>query len=601
MIQEKSSLARRLIARAEAGPLVVPETDAALRTVLHATVVRSSASTALDRARGRGVVVHREFLAAVAGAGCEREPDPVALVLAATAAASALIDGDAVESVHALGLAASAIPISGRGSLSTADFAERAADIAWDSVLLARAGWDATDFALDGPKGIVAAWGCGGAPPRREVERLDRVGREGFAQVLAERAAGIRWTAMSGREQEAARLTFANAAALIVSAVSEPAFAAAAEVLPGLARRGRILGTALEAPADVVAFVQGSAGHLEDFDDTHLASVVHPGVPIVSAILAASAEADFDGEEALAALIAGVEVAVTVGEMIQDALARGWHMTGATGALGAAAAVSRLLGADAKGIAASIDRAADLVSGTTESLGALAKPLQVGNAARDGLRAALGLTQPTAGRGGLRRLLTMMSAQPSEPAGEALIVDNLIKPYACGVLGHSSIDLALALRRERPGGIPVLCRLRVSPLAVTAMGRLGPRTGLESKFSIVHAVASALRFGDADPRRFDDAAATDAVTVGIRDSIRLVADDALHRFEAHIVATWPDGSTTEFSSEGPRQLTPREVEAKARRLLTEVDGIRTDAFIAAAFAFDAITPAQLLEAASPHR
>src|SRR5262245_50326964 len=47
------------------------------------------------------------------------------------------------------------------------------------------------------------------------------------------------------------------------------------------------------------ALVAGFASHLDDFDDTHLGTVVHPGAAVLGAALGATALCDVSGEELL--------------------------------------------------------------------------------------------------------------------------------------------------------------------------------------------------------------------------------------------------------------------------------------------------------------
>ena len=68
---------------------------------------------------------------------------------------------------------------------------------------------------------------------------------------------------------------------------------------------------------------------------------------------------------------------------------RGWHITGSTGTLGAAAGCARLLGLDEQQTAMALGIAASQPIGMREQFGTMTKPFHPGGAARAGLMSAL--------------------------------------------------------------------------------------------------------------------------------------------------------------------------------------------------------------------
>lgn len=64
----------------------------------------------------------------------------------------------------------------------------------------------------------------------------------------------------------------------------------------------------------MTAFINGIAGHVDDYDDTHLATIIHPTGTVASALLAvAEWKGPFTGTEFLTALIAGIEAELKLG------------------------------------------------------------------------------------------------------------------------------------------------------------------------------------------------------------------------------------------------------------------------------------------------
>src|SRR6187397_1887225 len=139
------------------------------------------------------------------------------------------------------------------------------------------------------------------------------------------------------------------------------------------------------------SFINGTAAHGEDFDDTFEGGPVHAGAVIVPAVLAACERDDPDGPSALLGIAVGVEVICRLSLVAPKAVHKaGFHPTAVFGAMAAAAAVgaARKLGprqlVDALGIVGS------MAGGIIEYLaeGAWTKRLHPGWAAQSGLRAA---------------------------------------------------------------------------------------------------------------------------------------------------------------------------------------------------------------------
>src|ERR1041384_2456854 len=93
------------------------------------------------------------------------------------------------------------------------------------------------------------------------------------------------------------------------------------------------------------AFVNGTAAHGEDFDDTFEGGPVHSGAVIVPAVLAIAEREKLGGRDALAGIAGGCELVCRAGVGAPQRLHQaGFHPTAVLGAMGAAAAVSTLLG-----------------------------------------------------------------------------------------------------------------------------------------------------------------------------------------------------------------------------------------------------------------
>src|SRR4030095_15391109 len=123
---------------------------------------------------------------------------------------------------------------------------------------------------------------------------------------------------------------------------------------------------------------------------THLKTIIHPGAPVASAAFALAEHIGASGRDLIDAVVLGADVACRVCNTIYpDHYDRGWHITGSTGMLGAAAACARLIGLDARKTTMALGIAASQPIGVREQFGTMTKALHPGAAARAGLTAAL--------------------------------------------------------------------------------------------------------------------------------------------------------------------------------------------------------------------
>ena len=117
------------------------------------------------------------------------------------------------------------------------------------------------------------------------------------------------------------------------------------------------------------AFVNGTAAHGEDFDDTFEGGPVHAGAVIVPAVLAACERHNPDGRMALTGIAVGTEVLCRLSLVVPKAVHKaGFHPTAVFGAMGAAAGVGAALGLNAKQIVDALGIAGSMAGGIIEYL-----------------------------------------------------------------------------------------------------------------------------------------------------------------------------------------------------------------------------------------
>ena len=311
------------------------------------------------------------------------------------------------------------------------------------------------------------------------------------------------------------------------------------------------------------ALVTGFAAHLDDFDDTHLATVVHPGAATLGAALGASWLHDRTGAELLRAFAVGIElqlrVAVAMSPSHYDA---GWHITGTVGSLGAATAAAMLMGLDAETTGRALAIASSMTIGHREGFGTMNKPLHPGKAAANGLVAATvakhGLTASPSAFDGPRGYFTVMApeldvAKLVDGWGERWeLLSNTYKPYPCGIVTHPANEAAEALHQAVGGRDVERIEVRCHPLVVELTGNPDPADGLAARFSTVHGVAAGVLSGAVDLSSYDDTYVRSAPVIAMRSRVQLIPDPEVARAAAYLTVTLADGSTVNHTVENAR-------------------------------------------------
>jgi 2-methylcitrate dehydratase PrpD len=267
------------------------------------------------------------------------------------------------------------------------------------------------------------------------------------AQTLAHFCAGLDYEALPTVVVERAKHFFIDyiAIALHASALdsSRPVRAlAAARPIPGGAT---LLGRPDPVHATWAALANGMAAHSMELDDTFLPGSIHNESFVFSPALALAEERGASGKRFLAAVVAGFEVACRVAAALKPAVtnARGFHPTGTTGALGAAATAATLLGLDAKRVTMALGVACSQAAGLLEFVtdGAWTKRFHGGWASHAGIIAAElaqhGITAPPTSIEGKFGYLHAYSGDPLPQAlavgeGESLAIAQMAMKYYRG-------------------------------------------------------------------------------------------------------------------------------------------------------------------------
>jgi 2-methylcitrate dehydratase PrpD len=339
------------------------------------------------------------------------------------------------------------------------------------------------------------------------------------------------------------------------------------------------------------ALINGITSHTFDFDDTHLKTIIHPTGPVCSAVLALAEHLGASGRQIIDAVVIGIDVSCRIGNMIYpDHYDRGWHITGSTGTLGAAAACARLLGLDAERTAMALGIAASQPVGLREQFGTMTKPFHPGGAAKAGLMSALlareGFTASARAIEAPRGFAQVTSTKHdwneiTDELGRRFEIGfNAYKPFACGIVIHPSIDACIQLRKKgvTPDNLKSL-ELRVHPLVLELTGKKEPTDGLQGKFSVYHGCAVGLIFGRASEDEYADEIVLREDVVATRRKVNAVIDENIGEAAVAAVATLNDGSRIELFIEHAigsleRPMSDQDLEDKFSAMSTPLLGER---------------------------
>ena len=350
-------------------------------------------------------------------------------------------------------------------------------------------------------------------------------------------------------------------------------------------REATVLGRGEKLDIMLAALMNGTTSHTFDFDDTHLKTIIHPSGPVAAAILALAERKPVKGADFLHAFILGVETECRIGNAVYPShYDVGWHITATAGVFGASAAAGRLLGLSEQQMVWALGIAATQSSGLREMFGTMVKPMHPGNAARNGLLAALlasknftSAEQGIEGRRGFANVLATQRnfAEITEKLGETWeIALNTYKPFACGIVEHPTIDGCIQLRKEHKLKAEAIesIALKVHPLVLELTGKKTPQTGLESKFSVYHSAAVGAIYGAAGEAQYSDEAVRDPGVIALRDRVTATVDRAMHEDQVQVSIKLKNGKTLEKYVEHAvgsldRPMSDADLEAKFRGLV----------------------------------
>ena len=340
------------------------------------------------------------------------------------------------------------------------------------------------------------------------------------------------------------------------------------------------------------ALMNGLLVHGLDYDDTHLASVVHCTASAFPVTLAVAEQRELSGAELLLATLMAIEIDAMLGTQAGGVFQQvGFHPTGVVGVFGATVATARMLGADSEALVRAQGVALSLSSGSMAFLddGSWTKRLHPGWAASAALQAAAlgvsgfqGPSEAYGGRFGFYALYAPGTSVDTEAVSSQLFHDwalrtVAIKPYPICHFNHAPVDAALALRQvqgltpDKIASVTIGLDERQFGVVVEPIeAKRAPQSEYDAKFSVPYAVATALCKGRFTLADLEDAARMDPEVLSLAQRIVCTHDERSHypdAFSGGVKITLTDGTELEQfeavnrGAEG-QLLTAEQVKAK---------------------------------------
>lgn len=356
---------------------------------------------------------------------------------------------------------------------------------------------------------------------------------------MAEFIAGTEYGDIPGGVVEVAKEGFIDYLGVALAGSGEPASKMLAEYVKELnaSSEATVFCKGFKTAASLAAWVNGTMAHALDYDDC-FANVVrynlHPSVPILAAVLALGEKYKASGRDILAAYIVGLEIEYRLGAAIgQSVSGMGWHPTPVLGTIAAAAASTRILKLNTGQTRMALGIAASLAGGLMRNIGTNTKAMHAGNAARNGVEAALlaeiGFTSNQEIFDGDFSFCNLFSGGKINDPGDTdadlgdvwdtMSLGLAFKLYPSCRSTNSSVDAILYLREKFGINADQVAQIicKTSPVNTGIAKFHEPKTGYEGKFSMTYCIARALldgklTLGDFVDERVEDSKARELMS-----------------------------------------------------------------------------------------
>ncbi len=281
----------------------------------------------------------------------------------------------------------------------------------------------------------------------------------------------------------------------------------------------KVIGNEYKTNLERAAFINGLYSHVAELDDGIISGIVHPGSPILSALIPYAEKENVNGCDFLKGVVVGYEVAARLADAIQPShKMKGFHATASCGAIGGAVAISVMLNYSFKELKNAFSIAAVSAFGSLKVLedNSQLKPYNVALAAQIAVISTAmakadfnGPDDVLTGKTGFFEMVsdTYDLSFLDFKSNDTLAVDRVyIKPYAACRYCHPGIDAVFTLMNKQSIELENIKSIEVLTysLAVKNHDHVIIDNISSAKMSIPYSVAVALLTGKAGLEQFTD-------------------------------------------------------------------------------------------------
>jgi len=344
---------------------------------------------------------------------------------------------------------------------------------------------------------------------------------------------------------------------------------------------------------DAISY-NGALGNVLEMDDIHRRSILHPGPVIIPAALAMAEHVSASVDDFLKAVIKGYEVTIWLGQIMGPSHYKFFHNTSTCGALGAAMAVSSILKLDLQKTLWALGNAGSKTGGLWQmrNENVLTKQWHNSESARSGAMAGVlasrGLSGPEFILEGPQGIFNAMSSDAvrnykyslnsvdtdTEEPRKWHIYDCSFKPWPACRHAHPAIDAMLHIINQHnlTPGVSLSEQVKSIKVEVYRDAQVFcdnpmPETELQAKFSIQHALAAVVKWGDPKLVHYAADAFNNSAIVELRDKVSISCNEII---QSHYPQHFGVKCTLILKHEKPRVVILKDTLGDPERPLTKL-------------------------------
>jgi 2-methylcitrate dehydratase PrpD len=284
-------------------------------------------------------------------------------------------------------------------------------------------------------------------------------------------------------------------------------------------------------------------GNMLEMDDVHRAALLHPGPAVWPTALDTAYEVGASMDDMLDGAVRGYEAMIGVGSTFDAHHYAHFHNTATAGVFGSAACAGSLYELSEDEMVWAMGNAGSTTGGLWQMRheNVMTKQWHLGQVRGAGSFAAL---MAKAGVSGARQILegpqglyaaTCLAPKPMLLPDHWRIHDVSFKPWAACRHAHPVIDCVLELKARVPVNGPIL--IETYRDAIAFCDQPNPKTEVQAKFSLQHAVAVAALADPSDPANYTVEAIARPDFAALRNQVRVQEDVTItSRFPNHFGA-----------------------------------------------------------------